>query len=97
MSGQGDVTVVWLAEGAAGSTSGVRSGPGDGRDDATRAVLEWARARGLRVRTASESTHGALEHGDLRIADRGEKELSEKLGNGRERHQYGKLCRRDHE
>ena len=57
-----DVTVVWVA-------------PEAGRDDATRAVLEWARARGLRVRTARESSHGALERVDFTIADRVEKEL----------------------
>jgi hypothetical protein len=61
-----DVTVVWVA-------------PEAGRDDAARAVLEWARARGLRVRSAREGSRSALEHVDPamadRIADRVEKEL----------------------
>jgi hypothetical protein len=70
-----DVTVVWVAPDPASSPAGARSGPGDGREDAARALLEWARARGLRVHTANESARGALEHVDLTIADRVEKEL----------------------
>ena len=71
MSGADDVTVVWVAP----DGGSVRSTPGDGHDDATRAVLEWARARGLRVRPAIESSRGGLENTDLTIADRVEKEL----------------------
>lgn len=75
MSGAGDVTVVWVAPEGASPSSGIRSGPGDGREDATRAVLEWARARGLHVRSASEGSRGGLEQVDFTIADRVEKEL----------------------
>lgn len=72
MSGADDVTVVWVAPDGG---SGARSSPGDGHDDATRAVFEWARARGLRIRAATVSSRGALENLDLTIADRVEKEL----------------------
>jgi hypothetical protein len=73
VSGPDDVTVVWVApDAAAGAHAGA---PGEGREDAARALLEWARARGLRIHDATASTRGALEHIDLTIADRVEKEL----------------------
>jgi hypothetical protein len=74
VSAPGDVTVVWVAPDG-GPSAGARSGPGDGRDDATRAVLEWARARGLHVRPATDGARGGLEHVDFTIAERVEKEL----------------------
>lgn len=74
MSGGDDVTVVWVApEGAA--PAGVRSGPGDGREDASRALVEWGRARGLRIVTASERVGGGALRVDPSIADHVENEL----------------------
>jgi hypothetical protein len=74
VSGGDDVTVVWVApEGAA--PAGARSGPGDGREDASRALVEWGRARGLRIVTASDRVGGGALRLDPSIADRVEKEL----------------------
>jgi hypothetical protein len=75
VSGADDVTVVWVSPGASSSSAAVPAGVGDGPDDATRAVLEWARARGLRVRPATESPRGSLGRIDFTIADGVEKEL----------------------
>jgi hypothetical protein len=68
-----EVTVVWVAEG--GTTQGARSGAPDGRDDAARALVEWGRARGLRIVSASDATGASTLKVDLSIADRVEKEL----------------------
>jgi hypothetical protein len=74
VSGGDDVTVVWVApEGAA--PAGARSGPGDGREDASRALVEWGRARGLRILTATAPGGGSAVRVDPSIADRVEKEL----------------------
>ena len=63
MSGPDDVTVVWLEK-------------AEGRDDASRAVADWARARGLRLATAAgEGSARAATQVDFSIGDRVEKEL----------------------
>lgn len=63
MSGPDDVTVVWIEK-------------AEGRDDASRAVADWARARGLRLATsASEGSARSAARIDFAIADRLEKEL----------------------
>ena len=62
MSGPDDVTVVWVEK-------------AEGRDDALRAVADWARARGLKLATASESASRAASKIDFTSADRVEKEL----------------------
>ncbi len=63
MSGPDDVTVVWIEK-------------AEGRDDASRAVADWARARGLKLATsASESVTHPASRIDFSIADRVEKEL----------------------
>lgn len=62
MSGPDDVTVVWLAE-------------GEVRDDTTRALAEWARARGLRLSPAKEAEDAPSLGVDLAVSDRIEKEL----------------------
>jgi hypothetical protein len=69
-----DVTVVWIAP-ERGPTAGPHAGPGDGREDATRALAEWGRARGLRILSARESTGDGVARIDFTIADRVEKEL----------------------
>jgi hypothetical protein len=64
VSGGGDVTVVWVAPEA--------SSP---RDDAQRAVGDWARARGLHVRAATGGPSAPTAAADPALADRVEKEL----------------------
>lgn len=78
MSSGDDVTVVWVAPPPAAST-GTSSGSGarDGREDAERALEQWARARGLRIVTAG-AAGGDAGHAlrvDLAIGERVEKEL----------------------
>ena len=62
MSGGDDVTVVWVT-------------PEQGGDDAAHALVEWAHARGLKIRPANDGSSGATLKVDLAIADRVEKEL----------------------
>ena len=63
MSGPDDVTVVWVEK-------------AEGRDDASRAVADWARARGLKLATsASEGGRHPSARVDFSIADRVETEL----------------------
>ena len=66
MSGGDDVTVVWVAADAGAATP---------RDDAQRAIGEWARARGLRVRASSGVITSPPIALDLAVADRVEREL----------------------
>lgn len=72
-----DVTVVWIAPDGPehGSGAGAQAGPGDGREDAARALAEWGRARGLRILAATQSSGGGMARIDFTIADRIEKEL----------------------
>jgi hypothetical protein len=65
MTAPADVTVVWLA-------------PADvvaGREDAARALAEWARVRGLHRSVPEEPAARGLVHVDLSAGDRAEREL----------------------
>lgn len=66
MSGPDDVTVVWVAP---------EGGVGTPREDSRRAIAEWARARGLRLRPAGGTVSSPAVALDLGVADRVEKEL----------------------
>ena len=62
MSGPDDVTVVWVEK-------------AEGRDDALRAVADWARARGLKLAAARDGASNPASKIDFSSADRVEKEL----------------------